>query len=99
MEFSTNLADTGRRQRDEVVSMYLLLHKPGAFCRNIAQLVYEGNSVSDTFESFDWIRRQQEDLVAVPHRTQRGRGVSLMEDNACWHRTPIDDASLPIPEL
>jgi transketolase len=78
---------------DEIMPMDPLPDKLRAFRWNVAPTMYDGNSVSEIFESFDWIRRQQEWPVAVVYRTRKGRGVSFMEDNAYWHGAPIDDSS------
>jgi len=78
---------------DEIMPMDPLADKLRAFRWNVAPAVYDGHSVAGIFESFEWIRRQQDWPAAVIYKTHKGRGVSFMEDNAYWHGAPIDDAS------
>ena len=78
---------------DEIMPMDPLADKLRAFRWNVAPAVYDGHSMAGIFESFDWIRRQQDWPAAVIYKTHKGRGVSFMEDNAYWHGAVIDDAS------
>jgi transketolase len=78
---------------DQIMPMDPLADKLRAFRWNVAPAVYDGHSVAAIFESFEWIRRQQDWPAAVIYRTHKGRGVSFMEDNAYWHGAVIDDAS------
>ncbi|HBO45662.1 MAG TPA: transketolase [Planctomycetaceae bacterium] len=76
---------------DEIMPMDPLADKFRAFNWNVAPRSYDGHSVADILESFDWVRGQDEWPVVVIYRTHKGRGVSFMEDNHLWHGAPIDD--------
>jgi transketolase len=77
----------------DIMPMDPLPEKLKAFNWNVAPAVYDGHSVPEILNSFDWIRLQREWPVAVVYKTHKGRGVSFMEDNAHWHGAPVDDAS------
>ena len=64
-----------------------------AFNWNVAPRAYDGHSVVDLMESFDWVHQQTRWPAAVIYRTHKGRGVSFMEDNYVWHGSPVDDAT------
>jgi transketolase len=70
-----------------------LLDKFRAFNWNAAPKTYDGHSVVDIFESWDWVKDQTDFPVAVIYRTCKGKGVSFMEDTHTWHGAPIDDES------
>ena len=78
---------------DEIMPMDPLPEKLSAFNWNVAPRSYDGHSVVDILESFDWIRDQIQWPVAVIYRTHKGRGVSFMEDNHVWHGSPVDDVT------
>jgi transketolase len=78
---------------DQIMPMDPLPDKFRAFGWNVAPVVYSGHDMLEVFDSFDWIRSQQQWPVAVIYATHKGRGVSFMEDNAYWHGAMIDDAS------
>jgi transketolase len=78
---------------DQIMPMDPLPDKFRAFRWNVAPVVYNGHDMLEVFDSFDWIRSQQQWPVAVIYATHKGRGVSFMEDNAYWHGATIDDAS------
>lgn len=78
---------------DEIMPMDPLDEKLRAFNWNVAPKYFDGHSVVDILDSFDWIRRQDRWPVAVIYRTHKGRGVSFMEDNYVWHGSPVDDAT------
>ena len=76
---------------DEIMPMDPLDEKFRAFNWTVAPRAYDGHSVEDLMESFDWIRQQTRWPVAVIYQTHKGRGVSFMEDNYVWHGSPVDD--------
>lgn len=86
---------------DEIMPMDPLADKLAAFNWNVAPRPYDGHSIADILNSFDWIGQQTRWPAAVIYRTHKGRGVSFMEDNYVWHGSPVDDAaySKARPEL
>lgn len=76
---------------NEIMPLEPLAEKFRAFRWNIAPNAYDGHSISDIFDSFDWIKQQSTWPVAVIYRTHKGKGVSFMEDNHQWHGAPIGD--------
>lgn len=76
---------------DEIMPMDPLADKFRAFNWNVAPRTYDGHSVVDILESFDWVREQDAWPAVIVYRTHKGRGVSFMEDNHVWHGAPIDD--------
>jgi len=78
---------------EEIMPLDPLPEKLRAFNWNVAPEVYDGHCVSAILDSLDWIGRQTRWPVAVIYSTCKGRGVSFMENNACWHGSPIDDES------
>lgn len=78
---------------DEIMPMDPLPDKLRAFNWNVSPVIYNGNTVSEVIDSFDWIRQQTRWPVVVIYKTHKGRGVSFMEDQAYWHGAPIDDES------
>ena len=91
------LVDYNKVQLDgpssEIMPLDPLPDKFRAFGWNVADCVYNGHSVAEILDSFDWVRAQDRWPVAVIYNTHKGRGVSFMEDNAYWHGSPVDDAS------
>jgi transketolase len=78
---------------DAVMPLDPLAEKFRAFNWNVPPQVFDGHSVAEVFDSFDWARRQPGGPLAIIYRTCKGRGVSFMENNAYWHGAPIDDAN------
>jgi transketolase len=91
------LVDYNKVQLDgpssEIMPMDPLPDKLRAFRWNVAPQVYNGHSMPEIFDSFEWIRSQTQWPAAVIYATHKGRGVSFMEDNAHWHGAVIDDAT------
>lgn len=85
----------------EIMPLEPLAEKFRAFRWNIAPKVYDGHSIPEILDSFDWIKQQPTWPVAVIYRTHKGKGVSFMEDNHKWHGAPIgdDDYVKARPEL
>ncbi|PIE34054.1 transketolase [candidate division KSB3 bacterium] len=76
---------------DEIMPLEPLADKFRAFQWNVAPKSYDGHSIPDILESFDWIQQQTTWPVVVIYRTHKGKGVSFMEDNYKWHGAPIGD--------
>jgi len=78
---------------DEIMSMDPLPEKFRAFNINVADEVYDGNSVKQILESWEWIKSQPEGPLVVIYKTVKGKGVSFMENDHKWHGAPIDSDS------
>ena len=91
------LIDRNRVQLDgpssEVMPLEPLDAKLKAFNWNVAPNVYNGHSIEEILESWDWIQSYSGGPCAVIYRTVKGKGVSFMEDNFKWHGAPIDKNS------
>jgi len=91
------LIDRNRVQLDgpssEVMPLEPLDAKLKAFNWNVAPNVYNGHSIEEILESWDWIQSYSSGPCAVIYRTVKGKGVSFMEDNFKWHGAPIDKNS------
>lgn len=64
-----------------------------AFNLNVADTIYNGHSVPDILESWEWMQKNQEAPCVVIYKTHKGKGVSFMEDQSQWHGAPIDNNS------
>jgi transketolase len=78
---------------DVIMPMDPLPDKLRAFNWTIPPKVYDGHSVPEILDSWDWIRQQTTWPVAVIYKTHKGKGVSFMEDDNKWHGAVIDDQS------
>jgi transketolase len=63
----------------EIMPLEPLAEKFRAFRWNIAPKVYDGHSIPEILDSFDWIKQQPTWPVAVIYRTHKGKGVSFMK--------------------
>jgi transketolase len=88
------MVDYNRVQLDgpaiEIMPLDPLMDKFKAFNLNVIEKVYDGHSVADIMESWDWIQANQSAPVVVIYKTNKGKGVSFMEDQSKWHGAPID---------
>ena len=86
---------------DDIMPLKPLAEKFKAFQWNVAPKTYDGHSMPEILESFDWIQQQSSWPVVVIYTTHKGKGVSFMEDNHQWHGAPIgdDDYATARPEL
>jgi len=78
---------------DEIMPMDPLPDKLRAFNWTVAPRVYDGHDVAEVLESLDWAKSRDQGPTAVIYKTQKGRGVSFMENNAQWHGGVVDDAT------
>lgn len=78
---------------DEIMPMDPLGDKLRAFNWTVAPKVYDGHSVLEILDSWQWIGQQTDWPVVVIYETHKGKGISFMEDDSKWHGAPIDDDS------
>jgi transketolase len=78
---------------DEIMPLDPLPEKFKAFNLNVADRIYNGHSVTEIMESWEWMQKNQNNPSVVIYKTHKGKGVSFMEDQSKWHGAPIDDAS------
>ena len=67
-----------------------LTDKLRAFNLPLAEKIYDGHSVEEILESWQWMQENEETPVAVIYKTHKGKGISFTEDEAKWHGAPID---------
>ncbi|MCK4751290.1 MAG: transketolase [Bacteroidales bacterium] len=86
---------------NEIMPLDPLPAKFRAFNMNVSGKVYDGHSVKEIVESWEWMKDQSEWPLVVVYKTVKGKGVSFMEDDHRWHGAPIDADSYAIgmPEL
>ena len=91
------LVDYNKVQLDgpssEIMPLDPLPDKFRAFNLNVADEMYNGHSVTDILDSWEWMQKNQDAPSVVIYKTIKGKGVSFMEDQAKWHGAPIDDES------
>jgi transketolase len=73
--------------------MESLPDKLNAFNIKVAPRLYDGHSVIEILESFEWIENNLLQPVAVIYNTIKGKGISFTENNHKWHGAQIDDLS------
>ena len=78
---------------DEIMPMDPLPEKFKAFNINVSEKVYDGHNVKEIIESWEWMKSQSKWPLAVVYKTNKGKGVSFMENNHKWHGAPIDAES------
>jgi transketolase len=78
---------------DEIMPLDPLPEKFKAFNLNVATKIYDGHSVAEIMESWNWMQDNQNAPSVVIYKTHKGKGVSFMEDQSKWHGAPIDQAS------
>jgi transketolase len=81
---------------DEIMPLDPLPAKFGAFNLQVAPKIYDGHSVADILDSWDWMQQHQEAPCVVIYKTHKGKGVSFMEDQSKWHGAPIDPQSFTL---
>ena len=88
------MVDYNRVQLDgparEIMPLEPLTEKLRAFNLPLAGKIYDGHSVKEIVESWQWMQAHQETPVAVVYRTRKGKGISFTEDESKWHGAPID---------
>jgi transketolase len=67
-----------------------LTEKLKAFNLTLAEKIYDGHSVEDILESWQWMQENQKTPVAIVYKTHKGKGISFTEDESKWHGAPID---------
>jgi transketolase len=77
----------------EIMPLDSLPDKLNAFNIKVAPRSYDGHSVAEILESFEWIEKNHWQPVAVIYNTIKGKGISFTENNYKWHGAPIDDLS------
>ena len=77
----------------EIMPMDPLLDKFKAFNINVSEKIFDGHCVKEIIESWEWIKSESKEPVAVIYKTVKGKGVSFMEHNHKWHGAPIDNDS------
>lgn len=77
----------------EIMPLDPLPEKFKAFNLNVADIIYDGHSVSEIMESWQWMQENQDAPSVVIYKTHKGKGVSFMEDQSKWHGAPIDQNS------
>ena len=91
------LVDYNKVQLDgpssEVMPMEPLPEKFKSFNLNVADKIYDGHSVPEILESWQWMQENQSAPCVVIYKTHKGKGVSFMEDQSKWHGAPIDQNS------
>ncbi len=91
------IIDYNRVQLDgpsaEIMPMDSLPDKIKAFNIRVAPKTFDGHSMNEILESFDWISDNMSQPVAVIYNTIKGKGISFTENNHQWHGALIDDAS------
>lgn len=91
------LVDYNKVQLDgpssEIMPLDPLPDKFKAFNLNVADKIYNGHSVTDILDSWEWMQKNQDAPSVVIYKTNKGKGVSFMEDQSKWHGAPIDDES------
>lgn len=91
------LVDYNKVQLDgpssEIMPLDPLPDKFKAFNLNVADKIYNGHSVTDILDSWEWMQKNQDAPSVVIYKTHKGKGVSFMEDQSKWHGAPIDDES------
>ena len=78
---------------DEIMPLDPLYDKFRAFHLNVAERVYDGHSVKEILESWEWMQQQEQWPLVVIYRTVKGKGISFTENNHKWHGAPIDPES------
>ncbi len=78
---------------DKIMPLDPLPEKFRAFNMNVSQKVYDGNSVGEIIESWEWMKAQSAGPLVVIYKTIKGKGVSFMENDHKWHGAPIDNVS------
>lgn len=71
----------------------ILEDKLSAFNVNVGNRHYNGHSVEDILESWDWMQENEDTPTVVIYDTIKGKGITFMEGNHKWHGVPIDDES------
>ena len=91
------LVDYNRVQLDgpgpEIMPLDPLADKFRAFNLNVAEKVYDGHSVNEIMDSWEWMQQYQEAPSVVIYNTHKGKGISFTEDQSKWHGAPIDEQS------
>lgn len=77
----------------EIMPLDPLPEKFKAFNLNVSDRIFDGHSVSEIMESWDWMQKNQDSPSVVIYKTHKGKGVSFMEDQSKWHGAPIDNNS------
>lgn len=77
----------------EIMPLDSLPDKLNAFNIKVAPRSYDGHSVAEIMESFEWIENNLWQPVAVIYNTIKGKGISFTENNHKWHGATIDDIS------
>mgnify|MGYP000269631035 CR=1 FL=1 len=99
----TALVDYNRSQvdgcTDDIVTLEPLADKWRAF--NWAVREIDGHDMVQILSALDWARSAGGQPAVVIARTVKGKGVSFMENNPCWHgKAPGDEeAALALAEL
>jgi len=78
---------------EEIMPLDPLADKFRSFNVKVADKIFDGHSVNEILESWEWIKQHDEQAVVVIYKTHKGKGVSFMEDNHKWHGAPVDDTS------
>jgi transketolase len=91
------LVDYNKVQLDgpssEIMPLDPLISKFLSFNINVADNIYDGHSVTEIMESWNWMQENQNAPSVVIYKTHKGKGVSFMEDQSKWHGAPIDNKS------
>jgi transketolase len=77
----------------EIMPLDPLPEKFKAFNLKVADKIYDGHSVVEIIESWEWIQENQGAPTVVIYQTCKGKGVSFMEGQSKWHGAPIDNIS------
>jgi len=75
----------------EIMPLEPLAEKFRVFGWNVAPKAYDGHSIPDILDAFDWVKQQSTWPVAVIFKTHKGNGVSFMQDTHKWHGAPVSD--------
>ncbi|HSB77320.1 MAG TPA: transketolase [Candidatus Methylomirabilis sp.] len=78
---------------NEIMPLAPLFEKFHAFGWNVSPREWNGHSIPEILQSFEWVRQQKEWPVALIYKTQKGRGISFTQDTHKFHGAVIDDQS------
>lgn len=78
---------------DKIMPMDPLPEKFKAFNCNVCERIFDGHSVKDILESWQWVRTQKDWPVVAIYKTHKGCGISFTSDQSKWHGSPIDKTS------
>ncbi len=78
---------------DIIMPLDPLIDKFKSFNLRVSDKIFDGHSVVEIMESWEWMMQNRNEPVVVIYKTHKGKGISFMEDNYKWHGGTVDEKS------